>query len=186
MGALLQSGEGADVVVRCAGGQELLAHHLVLSAQWQWFRTKHGWARDEARAAAQASSSRGHTGGQQRQVVDVSEHSAATMQLVLQHLYTGRVSLHKEGRGDPFSQLLLLFVAADQFQLSDLRAACLQLAEQHLSTANALAWLVAAHKANQEDLEQAVMRYTIDNIEGVWLARRLAGSGPFAMSWQSR
>jgi hypothetical protein len=89
------------------------------------------------------------------------------MRLVLQHLYTGRVSLQQHGTDDPVSQLPLLLVAASYFVLPDLHTACLQLAEQHLSPANALQWLVAAHKSGQQELEQAAMAYTLANIQGV-------------------
>jgi hypothetical protein len=173
LGALLQSGEGADVAVRCAGSKELRAHHLVLSARWQWFRSKHAFSCGvtEDAGAASAGSDKGLAGGQHQQrvvvTVDASEHCAATMQLVLQHLYTGRVSLQQHGTDDPVSQLSLLLVAASYFQLPDLHTACLQLAEQHLSPANALQWLVAAHTSGQQELEQAAMAYTLANIQGV-------------------
>jgi hypothetical protein len=175
MGALLQSGEWRDVDVRCTGSQVIWAHHLVLSARWQWFRSKHGFSISAAgeAGAATADSDTGLAGEQHQRVVatvDASEHSAATMRLVLQHLYTGRVSLLQHGTDDPISQLPLLLVAASYFQLPDLHTACLQLAEQHLSPASALQWLVAAHQSGQQELEQAAMAYTVANIQGVLLA----------------
>jgi hypothetical protein len=177
LGELLESGDGADVLLRCAGSQVLQAHHHVLSARWEWFRSKHGFSSSAAEEAGSASAG-SSAGGQQRVVlatVDVSEHSAATMRLVLRHLYTGRVSLQRNDADDPVSQLPLLLVAASYFQLPDLHAACLQLAEQHLSPANALQWLVAAHKsAGQQELEQAAMAYTMDHIQGVLHAPLLA------------
>jgi hypothetical protein len=80
-GDLLASGEGADVQLRCAEGAVVKAHALVLLARWEYYRV------------LQRSIAAGMTGGRAPGEVDVSEHSAATVQLILQHLYTGRVQL---------------------------------------------------------------------------------------------
>jgi hypothetical protein len=80
-GALLASGEGADVCLKCSDGATLRAHSAVLLAHWQYYQVR------------QRATAAGMTGGSAAGEVDVSEHSAATMQLVLQHLYTGRVQL---------------------------------------------------------------------------------------------
>jgi hypothetical protein len=89
-GAVLASGEGADVVLWCGGGETLRAHSLVLAAQWEYYRVLQRALAAGMRGGAAAG------GGE----VDVSEHSAATMQLVLQHLYTGRVQLTNAAPGD--------------------------------------------------------------------------------------
>jgi hypothetical protein len=57
------------------------AHSQVLLARWEYYRL------------LQRNISAGMTGGGSAGEVDVSEHSADSMQLVLQHLYTGRVQL---------------------------------------------------------------------------------------------
>jgi hypothetical protein len=85
-GALLASGEGADVELRCAEGAVVKAHSAVLLARWEYYRLL------QRNVAAGMSGSAGE--------VDVSEHSAATMQLVLQHLYTGRVHLAPAAAAD--------------------------------------------------------------------------------------
>jgi hypothetical protein len=144
----------------------------VLQARWEWFQTKQGFE-----GGAGCSNSEGPGEGQQQKVVatvDASEHSAETMQQVLQHLYTGSASLQQQGsqqrqedpEATPIAQLPLLLEAASYFQLPDLHTACLQLAVQHLSPANALQWLLVAHKAGKEELEQAAMAYTLTNLKG--------------------
>jgi hypothetical protein len=80
-GALLASGQGADVQLRCAGGAVVRAHSHVLLARWEYYRV------------LQRNLQAGMTGGGSAGEVDVGEHSAATMQLVLQHLYLGEVQL---------------------------------------------------------------------------------------------
>jgi hypothetical protein len=75
LGTLLASGEGADVELRCAGGAALKAHSQVLLARSEWFRRKQS------------------SGLGPGAVVDLPEHTAATMACVLQFLYTGHVSL---------------------------------------------------------------------------------------------
>jgi hypothetical protein len=80
-GALLASGEGADVHLRCAEGAVVRAHSQLLLARWEYYRV------------LQRNIAAGMTGGSSAGEVDVSEHSAATMQLLLQYLYTGRVQL---------------------------------------------------------------------------------------------
>jgi hypothetical protein len=85
---LLTSGEGADVQLRCAEGAVVRAHSAVLLARWEYYRV------------LQRNLQAGMTGGGAAGEVDVSEHSAATMQLVLQHLYTGKVQLEAPPPGD--------------------------------------------------------------------------------------
>jgi hypothetical protein len=84
-GALLASGEGADVELRCAEGAVVKAHSAVLLARWEYYRV------------LQRNIAAGMTGHRAAGEVDVSEHSAATVQLILQHLYTGRVQLQPSG-----------------------------------------------------------------------------------------
>jgi hypothetical protein len=59
--------------------------------------------------------------------------------------------------------------AADALLLPDLRDACLQVTQQQLSPDNALSLLLAAHQANLEALEAAVMEYAVQHIRGMWL-----------------
>jgi hypothetical protein len=193
-GALLASGEGADVELRCAGGAVHKAHSLVLSARCEWFRRRQ-------------SSGLGNTA-----VVDLPEHTAATMACVLQFLYTGHVSLapsaapiaqdstaaaaasstgavaaaaaaasdtsdvwqllrsvsYFQGLSahDPVLLVPLLMVAADQLQLPDLHEACLQLAQIQLSPRTALPWLLAAHMGKLEALQKAAFEYVAANYAG--------------------
>jgi hypothetical protein len=94
------------------------------------------------------------------------------MQLILQHLYTGRVLLPQcwssdaEEQGDVRSQVIQLLTAASYYLLPDLHAAVLTLAQKLVSPSTALRWLQAAHIAGEAALEKAVLQFTLSNIEG--------------------
>jgi hypothetical protein len=212
------------VQLRCAEGVVLKAHSAVLLARWEYYRV------------LQRNLQAGMTGNGSAGEVDVSEHSAATMQLVLQHLYTGRVQLapaaaaegppssaaagaadggskkkggtgsrgsrKRDAQGDakPAAQagsgsqadsisseaempprgvpeLVVLVRAADALLLPDLRDACLTAIQQQLAPHNALPLLLAAHQANLESLEQAIMGYTVQHIRGMLATgSRLSGA----------
>jgi hypothetical protein len=79
-GALLASGQGADVQLRCAEGEVVSAHSAVLLARCEYYRALH------------RTIEAGMTGSVVGEI-DVSDHSSSTIRLVLQHLYTGRVEL---------------------------------------------------------------------------------------------
>jgi hypothetical protein len=223
LGGLLASGEGADVQLKCAEGRVLRAHSHLLLARWEYYRV------------LQRNLQAGMTGGGSTGEVDVSEHSAATMQLVLQHLYTGRVQLpapaaaaqeaptragsagggskqkggtgsrasrKRDAQGDAkpgtqagssssssqadntnqalpggVSELMALRCAADALLLPELRDACLTAIQQQLRPDNALPLLLAAHQANLESLEAAVMAYAVQHIRGMWVALVSSPSG---------
>jgi hypothetical protein len=123
LGSLLQSGEGADVQLRCEGGEVLAAYANILSARWEWFRARQAsgmvaagstdagqgegnaaayglQAGATAPASAAGDVRKGDSTASQQAavpsssiVVDASGHSAVAMQLILQHLYTGQVML---------------------------------------------------------------------------------------------
>jgi hypothetical protein len=44
LGTLLQSIQGADVELRCAGEEVVRAHSAILMARWEWFRAQAGMA----------------------------------------------------------------------------------------------------------------------------------------------
>jgi hypothetical protein len=215
-GALLASGEGADVQLRCAEGAVLKAHSAVLLARWEYYRV------------LQRNIAAGMTGGVVAGEVDVGEHTSATIQLVLQYLYTDRVQLpelstsqapdagapraeqaggsgaatataghtpvrrssrkrdaqgvirqagdasegaagtaHADPAGQEVAQLILVMRAADALLLPDLCQVCLRLMQQQqLEPDNTLPLLLAAHQAQVEVLERAVMGYVVRNIRG--------------------
>jgi hypothetical protein len=76
---LLASGEGADVELKCSDGAVLKAHSAVLLARWEYY------------GVLQRNIAAGMAGGVVTGVVDVSEHSAATMNIILHYLYGARL-----------------------------------------------------------------------------------------------
>jgi hypothetical protein len=214
LGALLQSDEGADVELRCAGGEVVRAHSHILSARWEWFRarqasgmtapgstgaskgsvkSKRGSSKNKqeapatatAAAAAAATAAEGDLGAAGSTaaapsasiVVDTSGHSADTLRLLLQHLYTGQVVLpsnpqapetdnNAEEQSHIRSQVLKLLTAASYYLLPDLHAAVLALAEKLLSPRTALRWLQAAHAAGEAELVKSALQFTRSNLDG--------------------
>jgi hypothetical protein len=108
----------------------------------------------------------------------VSGHSAGTMQLILQHLYTGQVTLpsspsqaagagsNTEEQGDVRSQVIQLLTAASYYLLPDLHAAVLTLAQKLVTPSTALRWLQAAHVAGEAALEKATLQFVRSNLDG--------------------
>jgi hypothetical protein len=103
------------------------------------------------------------------------------MQLVLQHLYTGRVDLgsllqHSEGTngndGEASNekgrreQVVQLLTAASYFLLPDLHAAVLAVVHKQLSARTALSWLQAAHAAGESALEKMAFEYARSHMQG--------------------
>jgi hypothetical protein len=190
LGSLLKSGEGADVELRCSAGEVLRAHLSILSACWEWFRVRqasgltagipdtvsdstYGESAESQQEAVESQQEACHT----RVVVDTSGHSAAAMQLVLQHLYTGRLTLtvssicaeeiDKPHLKTPYiKQLTELLTAAAYYLLPDLHAAALALAGQLFKPLTVLRWLQAAQAAKESALEEAALEYTKAHIAG--------------------
>jgi hypothetical protein len=111
-------------------------------------------------------------------VIDASGHSAMTMQLILQHLYTGQVLLpsspsqaagagsNAEEQGRISSQVIQLLTAAAYYLLPDLHATALTLAQELISPSTALRWLQAAHVAGAAALEKAALQFIRCNLDG--------------------
>jgi hypothetical protein len=227
-GSLLESGQGADVELMCAGEEVVRAHSTVLTAQWEWFRIRQasgmtaatsagpGTASADAdrktkRARTEQGAAAGATQGENAATepraacvakVDVRDYSAATMQLVMQHLYTGRVQLGKflgkssaqgdgaQGHGqskggdqhqhamqhdaDHMSEVISVLSAASYFLLPDLHTAVVAVAQKLFSPRTALTWLKAAIDAGDAELQQVAYDFTKSNIAGTALTRALA------------
>jgi hypothetical protein len=219
LGLLLQSGQGADVELRCAGGEVVRAHSAILMARWEWFRARQASGmtatcstttgvadageipeQDKERAAKTVAATAEATKGAAAAsglptptvVVDTSGHSGEAMQMVLQHLYTGRVQLpsymsqlstqgHQAGGGndgdqheqdkdchaDHMGSMISTLSAASYFLLPDLHAAIVTLAQKLFIPRTALSWLQAAHEAGDEELGKAAYDFTRAHIAGV-------------------
>jgi hypothetical protein len=190
-------------------------------AQWEWFRIRQASgmtaatsagpgtaSADAERKTKRARTERGAAaagGGQGENAateactaliteVDVRDYGAVTMQLVLQHLYTGRVQLGKypgvssaqgdgtqglgQSRGgdqpqharehdaDHMGKVISVLSAASYFLLPDLHTAVVAMAQKLFYPRTALTWLRAAIDAGDAELQQAAYEFTKANIAG--------------------
>jgi hypothetical protein len=110
------------------------------------------------------------------------------MELVLQHMYTGRLPMStytfwtqsidnpQQQQAQLIQQMTDLLTAANYFLLPDLHAAVLALAQDILKPKTALAWLRAAHVAKEYALEEAVLDYSKANMGGECVGHSTASS----------
>jgi hypothetical protein len=185
LGLMLQPNEGGDVEMRCAGGEVVRGHSLILAARWEWFRMRQASGMTTSENVREYGEGDGVVvqGSENPMIViDTSDYSASTMELVLQHLYTGRLPMStytfwtqeidspQQQQVQFIQQMTDLLTAANYFLLPDLHAAVLALARQIFRPKTALTWLRAAHVAKEYALEEAVLDYSKANMAGEWVA----------------
>ncbi|XP_055348145.1 speckle-type POZ protein B-like [Paramacrobiotus metropolitanus] len=144
-GELLKSGRGSDVVIRSKDNKEHRAHKLIISQRSKYFEAMFNHPTKENNKAT----------------VDLPDDSNI-IQLLLEFMYTDKVI----GTGDvPAVQDLL--VAADKYQIDNLKRSCeFQLIER-MASDNACQLFLLAANYNAEDLKRESKQFIAANLRSV-------------------
>jgi alpha-tubulin suppressor-like RCC1 family protein len=144
LAALLDSGECADVTFR-VGGEEIVAHRLILTMRSPVFKAMLAWGGQPAAAAASSSD-----GGSGATAIEVEGVEPAVFRQLLRWLYTGQC---EEGAIDAMADHL--FEAAAKFSVDDLQALASRTMVAALNAEKLCDYFALAHAHDDEELKAA-------------------------------
>jgi len=142
---LMEAGDFSDVKIQCEG-REFKCHKAVLSCRSAVFQ-------------AMFQQRNQNMVEQQKNVVDIVDLSAGTVERMLKYVYSGQLVNSEEDNE--------LLAAADKYDLSDLKACCERSLAASLSNHNCVDLLILADRHTAVNLRKSAMAFVLGNLSSV-------------------